>query len=275
MIIDFQKPWADAALLLAAFTAFALAVAGQVAPKQRSVPIRLAAALVPPQMGPDGRGREADIISAAFEATGESRDIIFHVMPFTRHWQAYKADSRYDGVTTVTDDIGIEGRRSAPYVHFQNGVIYRRADFPAGLGPDPLMSLTGRKVVSFAGAATILPEVSAVSRSAALYTERADQLIHTVMFAKNRVDAVIADELIFAHYTRDYLGGDYDAFAQVIVFDPVFCPTPYHLVFRSEELRARFDSGLETIRRDGRLDLIEARYAVAGLTKLPPRQRRC
>jgi hypothetical protein len=198
----FKARWIDYAFSIVPLLIFALAMLSGLPRLGRDSSIRIATALLPPQMDTKGEGQEAEIIVAALIAGGETKSVEFHVMPFTRHWQAFNIDSRFDAVTTVPDELKLEGLRSDSYIDYQNGVIYDVAAFPNGLGVDPLKALTGKRIVAFAGAATILPAMRDVSERSSEYLERKDQLSHSVMFVKGAVDAVVADELIFAFYTR-------------------------------------------------------------------------
>jgi polar amino acid transport system substrate-binding protein len=266
----------DHALGLVAVLVFAFAMLSGLPRLRSDSSIRIATALLPPQMGSDGLGREADIITAALRAGGVSTPVEFHVMPFTRHWQSFKADSRFHGVTTVPDELDLDGLRSDVYIRYQNGVIYRASAFPRGLGEPALAALAGKRIIAFAGAAAILPGMRVVSENALMYLERKDQLSHSIMFAKGVADAVVADELIFAHYTREYLANDYPSFAAASVFDPVFCPTAYRLVLRDDKLRDAFNIGLTSIRASGVLGKIEEKYAAdTGIKKLAPRKDGC
>jgi polar amino acid transport system substrate-binding protein len=277
MTLDtFKTRWVDYAFSMVPLLIFALAMLSGLPRLGHDDAIRIAAALLPPKMDSKGDGQEAEIIVAALVAGGEKRSIEFHVMPFTRHWQVFETDNRFDAVTTVPDELTLDGLRSEPYIDYQNGVFYDVAAFPNGLGGDPLKALAGKRIVAFAGAATILPGMRDVSDKSSEYLERKDQLSHSVMFAKGAVDAVVADELIFAFYTREFLGADYFRVAATTVFDPVFCPTAYHLMFRGELLRNAFNKGLAIIRSDGTLGKITAKYATgAGLTRLSRQNKRC
>jgi hypothetical protein len=266
----------DCALGIVPVLIFALAIrSGAPRPSSEQL-IRVATAQLPPQMNSKGEGQEAKIIIAALRAGGVKADIVFDAMPFTRHWKAFAANNRYAAVTTVPEELKLDGLRSKVYVNYQNGIFYKTAAFPNGLGKDALTALSNRKVVAFAGAATILPGVRSASHSSIEYLEQKDQQSHTVLFVNDKVDLVIADELIFAQYTREYLGADYAKTADATAFDPVFCPTPYHLVFREDSLRDAFDAGLASIRSDGTLDDIEKTYATGtGITKVSRQNQGC
>ncbi|MGD9829943.1 MAG: substrate-binding periplasmic protein [Hyphomicrobiaceae bacterium] len=248
----------------AAFAMFVIALVSGFPRLKDGASIRIAAPLLPPQMTLQGEGREAEIILAAFKAAGVGKPVEFHIMPFTRHWQAFLSDQRLDGVTTVPQDIQIKGIRSETYIHYQNGIFYRLADFPRGLAGEALTRIAAKRIVAFAGSTSVLPQVREVSDKARLYIERADQLSHSVMLQTGFVDVVIADELIFNFYTRELLGDGFQTYARTLAFDPVFCPTPYQMVFRDYELRQAFNAGMAVIARNGELDRINRKYALAG-----------
>jgi len=255
------RRWTGHALSAVTIAVFCAAMVAGLPRLRGDTSIRIATALLPPQMSEDGRGREAEIITAALRAGGVSTPIEFHVLPFTRHWQTFKSDSRFHAVTTVPADLDLDGLRSEPYVRYQNGIIYRRHRFPSGIGEPPFSALFGRRIVAFAGASAILPQIRSISEKALMYMERGDQLSHSVLYVNGVADAVIADELIFAHYTRELLGAAYQGTAEQTVFDPVFCATPYQMVFRDDRMRDNFNSGLNKIRANGELDAIEQKYA--------------
>jgi len=268
--------WFDALLATVALTIFCFAIFTGLPRLQSDNSIRFATALLPPQMDENGQGRETDIILAALRAGGIEKTVEFHVMPFTRHWQIFESDNRFDAVTTVPQDIELSGLMTRPYIAYQNGIIFRSSTFPDGLGKAPLETLADKRVVAFAGASTILPGVNKLGETATLYLERADQLSHSIMFADRFVDAVIADELIFTHYTRQLLRDDYSNFLKTSMFAPAFCSTPYRIVFRDHRLRDAFNKGLSRIKANGKVSMINKRYQrAANLTHTTATRQGC
>ncbi|MEL6421290.1 MAG: ABC transporter substrate-binding protein [Pseudomonadota bacterium] len=236
--------------------------------------VRIVVPLLPPQVTIDGRGRETEIIRAAFAAQAPQVRVEFHVMPFTRHWQAYRDDERFTAVSTVPRDVELAGARSDVYVRYQNGIFFRRTEFPNGLGASPLQQLGQLRLVSFAGSTVVLPQLRPLSERARFYIERADQRAHSVMFADRFVDAVIADELIFDHYTREGIAQGAALDTNAIAFAPIFCPTPYQLVFRDFARRETFNRGLQKIKANGVLRRINRAYRQQrsiGRISQPPR----
>jgi polar amino acid transport system substrate-binding protein len=263
----------DAALALAALAIFSVAILAGLPRLGNDDSIRIATALLPPQMGVDGEGQEAEIIKAALAAGGIAKPIHFHVMPFTRHWKQFNTDTRYHAVTTVPSDLALDGFRSDTYVEYQNGVAYRVDTFPGGLGGAPLAAIAAKRIVAFAGAAAILPPMREVSLRAPLYMERQDQVSHSIMFTEGLVDVVVADELIFDFYTRQVLGERYADYSKRLEFDPIFCPTPYQMLFRDAALRDAFNKGLQVIRANGMLRAINRKYLakLSRPARMPPR----
>lgn len=225
-------------------------------------PLRIVAGLVPPHMTGAGTGREADIIKAALAAGlgTEPDDIEFFVMPFARHWSGYAADNRFDAVATVPDAVEIAGGyRSGHYIAYQNGIGYRCARFPDGIGEDYIADLDGMRVVTFAGAPQIIPSLGRNRQRFATLIERSNQREHSRLLIGDRVDAVIADRAILSHYTREELADQGGSLAD-FGFTPLFQPDPYAMVYRRKEHQEAFDTGVANLRASGRLEEIEARY---------------
>jgi polar amino acid transport system substrate-binding protein len=271
------------------FVTFASGLATFESRQQYTRTIRIAAALLPPHMTEAGEGREADIIRAALKKGGVSEQVEFFVLPFTRHWNAYLRDSRFDALATaplpmVSGDrtdrrnsvLDFNGFPSQRYVEYENGIVYRMSDFPYGLGNDPLQLLEGRRVVAFAGASAILPGLRQSVPSFSLYVERDDQYEHSSMFRQRGVDAIIADRLIIDEYNRRILGSGYADLTAELEFDPIYCPTPYRLVFRRDDLRIAFNKGLQLLTDSGELAAIDERYrAGSGLREAQRDSRPC
>lgn len=229
-------------------------------------PVTVLAPELPPMMTGDGTGREASIIAETLAACGhEAR---FKVVPFGRHWNDFRDGAQVDAVTTVPAGMEMPGARSAPYILYQNGASVLKS---SGLTVKSLADLAGKRVITFAGAPDVLPGLRAAIPSFGDFRERADQMVHSNLLFAGRVDAVLADGLIFAEYNRQLqdkakAGGGlpFDP-AQPVQFTAIFPPTPYSMVFRDESLRGDFDRCLAELKAAGRIDAIDkaavARYS--------------
>lgn len=233
-------------------------------------PVTILAPELPPMMTADGTGREASIIKETLAACGHEAH--FKVVPFGRHWNDYRdgvqAGGQVDAVTTVPSGMEMPGSRSVPYIFYQNGASVLKS---SGLTVRSLADLAGKRVITFSGAPDVLPGLRAAIPSFGDFRERADQMVHSNLLFAGRVDAVLADGLIFAEYNRQLqekaksAGGlPFDP-AQPVQFTAIFPPTSYSMVFRDESLRADFDRCFAELKAKGRVDAIDrewvARYA--------------
>ncbi|MBK1842772.1 transporter substrate-binding domain-containing protein [Azospirillum sp. YIM B02556] len=233
-------------------------------------PVTVLAPEVPPMMTAGGTGREASIIAETLAACGHEAQ--FKVVPFGRHWNEFRDGARgpaqLDAVATVPEGMEMPGSRSVPYILYQNGASVLKS---SGLAVQSLADLAGKRVITFSGAPDVLPGLRAAIPSFGDFRERADQMVHSNLLFAGRVDAVLADGLIFAEYNRQLqekaktAGGlPFDP-AQPVQFTAIFPPTLYSMVFRDESLRADFDRCFAELKAKGRIDAIDretvARYA--------------
>ncbi|MCR9130117.1 MAG: hypothetical protein NXI12_11395 [Alphaproteobacteria bacterium] len=227
--------------------AFALTVLGLVAAyvtvilsdhgsRQQSPTVRVLVGEIPPMVHGDGRGVEIDYLRGLLDLESETR-LEVTVFPFSRHWRNFGALEGYDLVMTVPEPFDLGGWNTAPYVEYANGLVYRRADFPDGLGPAPLDRLAGKRVVGFAGASRLIAAVSDNREGFALYLERYSQFRQAAMLASGLADAVIAERSIIEFYLAE-VGEDLSDY----VFEPVFCPTRYVMAARDGALHDRLSA---------------------------------
>lgn len=246
-----------------------LAALAAAAPPAVARPVTVLAPELPPMMSADGSGREATIITETLAACGHEAH--FKVVPFGRHWNDYRdsvqgsvqAGGQIDAVSTVPAGMEMPGARSAPYILYQNGASVLKS---SGLSVQSLADLAGKRVITFSGAADVLPGLRAAIPGFGDFRERADQMVHSNLLFAGRVDAVLADGLIFAEYNRQLqekakaAGGlPFDP-AQPVQFTAIFPPTAYSMVFRDEQLRADFDRCLAGMKAKGRLDAIDREW---------------
>lgn len=216
---------------------------------------------LPPMMTADGKGHEAAIIRETLEACGHTA--AFRVVPFGRHWIDYRDSAQtggpVDAVTTVPQAMDLPGERSVPYIRYQNGASVLKG---SGLSVSSLADLAGKRVVTFAGALDVLPGLREAVPGFADFRERSDQLVHSNLLFAGRVDAVLADGLIFAEYNRLLLAKAEAGGAlpfnprQEVVFTAIFPPTPYTMMFRDAGLRDAFDRCFSELEKKGRIEAI-------------------
>lgn len=216
---------------------------------------------LPPMFNADGTGRDALIIREALGACGHG--VRFRIVPMGRHWGDYGTGAA-DGVAVVPPAMRLPGWASEVYARYQNGASVLKS---SGLAVNSLADLVGKRVITFAGGVEILPGLREIADRFADLRERADQMVHSNLLFAGRVDAVLADGLIFAEYNRQLrersATGQHLPFDpnQAVVFTAIFPPSPYTVVFRNERLRDDFNRCLAVLSVTGRIDDI-ARAAV-------------
>jgi len=208
-------------------------------------PLRVVAALLPPHLDAQGGGREGAIIRAALDkGLKAKRPVEIHVLPFSKHWSAYQKDERFDAVATVPPvGVDLTGHSTGVYIQYQNGVGYRCADFPDGLGFDPLGKLVGKRVIAFAHAKEIIPDLPTRIPLFEEYHEEKDQRIHSDLLLRGEIDAVIADGGIFRYYTEDVMQA-LGVVGERYCFDPVGAETEFVMIFRRIGDRDAFRQGI-------------------------------
>lgn len=119
--------------------------------------------------------------------------------------------------------------------------------------------LEGLRVATFQNAILIWPDWLGPVDQQKNYIEVADQSLQPKMLERGRVDAVVADQTIFAYYQRRLEEETGRAIKPTRAFsftDPVSFPP----VFKSEQLRDDYNAGLQHIIDSGRFEEIFDSY---------------
>ncbi|WCL53900.1 hypothetical protein [Gimibacter soli] len=216
----------------------------------------IAAPLLFPLYERNGGGVEEAIVIATLAECGLKP--VIQLQPFGRHLESFLQDEAVEAaVTVISAPAGVP--YSFIYSSYQNSVITLR---DRTTKPEHLSDLAGMRVVSFPGAARILPGLGAVRGSFATYIEIANQDAHSRLIMAGRVDAVIADKLIFAAYTNilgAQAGQDGQAAGRFDVA-ALFPETQAHWIFKDAAVGARVHQCFHTIRANGILgQLLEER----------------
>lgn len=200
------------------------------------------------------RGLEYDIIAAAVRAAGFSLEARFAPME-----RLHLALSRgeLDGIATTNSQSGIEAYYSAPYIHYYNAAVALAA---RGYRISSIAELAGYSVSTFQRARFLLgPEFQAMAAANPRYREEAQQINRNRLLYSGRIDVVVGDPRILRYFNRE-VAKQVDT-SQPLTWYMLLPPTPYSVGFRLDELRERFDRGLEAIRASGEYLRIEQRYA--------------
>ncbi len=228
------------------------------APAAQAEHVAVLAGNLPPMFMEGGGGREAEVITAVMEHCGHT--VSFLIEPFTRHWASYEA-GKGDAVATVPPGMTLPGGQTAVYIRYQNGVSTLAANDIGGAGLD---GLAGQRVIAFAGAEQVVPELAGQTGRFGSYREIADQIGQSRMIFGHRVDAVIGDGMIFAEYNRS-LREDPSALMfdpnQPVVFRAIFEPSSYVMNFRDPAIAADFDRCFAELDAAGAVGAINRKWA--------------
>lgn len=218
--------------------------------------IKVLAGNLPPMFLDDGKGREAEIITAVMEKCGHT--VSYEIQPFTRHWESYKSGAG-DAVATVPQGMPIDGTPSDVYIQYQNGVSFLT---DSGASYDGLADLAGKKVIGFKGAESIIPGLSDHTGSFADYREVTDQITQSRSLFGGRVDAIIGDGMLFAEYNQQLRGQSDLRFDpnQSVTFKAVFDSSPYTMAFRNAAHAEDFNRCYKELDADGTIAKINTAW---------------
>ena len=213
---------------------------------------------IPPHFDGQGGGRIGDVISAVLTHCGHQ--VKFTIVPFGRHWHDYKEKTYYDGLATAEADQIFPGYTTKPFINLQDGatVLTAKKDLVSIKAID---QLTHKHIVSFPNAPRILgiEHLLPKFKSFQEETERIDQIR---LLMSGRVDAILADGLITAHFIkklchRSTNGEEPDIdVTKDVLFRRIFNPGPQRLYFRDQAIAEAFDRSYDELNSIGEIERI-------------------
>jgi len=241
--------------LSAAATSVGTPAAEPDAHSQSVIEVRLGFGLAkPPYVMESGKaGVELEIADQALAAGGCK--MIAMQFPPSRGLGMLRA-GLIEGLMTVDEGIGGSGYFSDPYIVYQN-VATTLSNRHIQL--NSIEDLANYSVAGFQNATVILGErFKQVTAHHKDYKEYSYQLLQDNLLYTGRVDVVVGDRLIFRYFSTR-MQPAIDA-SQPVTFHTIFPPNPRKAVFRSAEIRDRFNAGLKAIRSNGQYDAILKKY---------------
>lgn len=222
-------------------------------------PLIVMAPDIPGMSEPGEIGRDVELVNAVLEACGWEAEFVYQ--PFGRHIRTFRDLSAADAVMTVPLSLDIPGVSTSAYIWYHNGAFYNASV----VGPiTTIDDLAGLRAVTFQNGIDILRLSDRVDEFE-LLLEVTDQTIHARMQLMGRVDVILADGLVVATLDRRIrsdrrFGESWPKELDDFVFYPVFNPTPYKMVFRSEELATQFDECFDRLSAKGRIVEINSKH---------------
>jgi ABC-type amino acid transport substrate-binding protein len=223
--------------------------------------IHMVAPNIPPHFNHMGNGRIGDVIRATLARCGHQ--VRFTMVPFGRHWKEYKDSTAFDGLATAEAGQSFPGFSTRPFMHLQDGATVMAA---RGLQEVSTVSdLKGRHVVAFPNASEILGIERDVPAFAS-YAERSNRYDQIRPLFADRVDAILADGLITAHFigvladeARAGREPEIDP-SRRPVFRRIFQAGPQRLYFRDQTVAADFDRCFRQLLSEGEVDRLVQPY---------------
>ena len=224
--------------------------------------LQMIAPEIPPHFDVQGRGRIGDVISAVLTRCGHQ--VKFTVVPFGRHWHDYKGKKQYDGLATAEANQIFPGYTTKPFINLQDGatVLAARKELK---NIKAISALAGKHIVSFPSAPEILGIKHLLSKFKSFQeqTERVDQIR---LLMSGRVDAILADGLITAHFIKNLrqraangLEPDIDVTKDVL-FRRIFKQGPQRLYFRDQTIAEAFDRSYDEMNSSGEIERIAKKF---------------
>lgn len=223
--------------------------------------VRMIAPHMPPHFDKNGDGRIGDVIKAILQCCGHR--VSFTIVPFGRHWKDYEDDENFDGLATAEADQTFTGTTTRAFIHLQDGATVLAA---SGLGHiASVKELYGKRVAAFPKADEILGIQADVPKFKS-FRQRANRFDMIRPLFRNRIDAILADGLIMAHFIRVLRANaeagkepDIDPTAQA-VFRRLFPAGPQRVYFRDEQYARGFDRCFEALLAAGDIERLARPY---------------
>lgn len=199
------------------------------------------------------RGLEVDIVLESTRLAGYAVEPFFAPMERLHHMLAR---GELDGIATTNPRSGLRVFYSRPYIEYHNVAV---ALASRKLEIKRIDDLGRYSVSAFQRARQLLgPEFELMALHNPNYREEPHQVTRNRLLFAGRVDVIVGDRRIIEYFTTQ-VGGEVNV-RQALSWFELFPPTAYHVAFLSDNVRSRFDEGLETLRKRGDYLAIEKRY---------------
>ncbi len=207
-------------------------------------------------------GIELDIIRGALEDKGYRIEPVY--LPFERAYKLFDV-GQLDVVMNAKPGITRHGFLSDPVVTFQNYAIsLTKKAFPKDIGWEHLST---HSVVAFQKAKDLLgPDFKAAVARNKDYQEIAKQELQVNLLFVRELDFVVMDKSIFGYFWKQALQKNQlkaqarKRFEQEVTFHPIFPPSPYPFIFKSEQVKDDFNQGLLELKANGEYQQILDKY---------------
>ena len=201
----------------------------------------------------NGKGLQLDLIREAFLI--ENIKVNFVHMPLGRNMTGFRRINA-DGIITLPPEYVHPALfMSKPYIDYQNvaiSLVERQFDIKT------IADLSGKSIIAFQNAKKFLGDEYESSVAYSMdYRELAEQLKQIELLFLRRTEVIILDINIFKHFIK-YNNGD--VYTKPFTVHYIFKERPYSVGFKSEEIRNKFDTGIQMMKENGSYQLIIDNY---------------
>ena len=198
-------------------------------------------------------GIEYDIIEGTLSLAGYRLEPRFY--PLSRMQALYRS-GELDAAATVTENTGLPGCYSAPYIAYRHAAITLAA---RKLEINSITDLGHYSIATFQTARTELGEdFRAMADANPHYQEVSPQVLRNNMLYTGHVDVVVGDPTIFRYLNREV--PSWIDTHQAITVHPIFPPHPYKIVFADKQVCERFNAALKQFVTSPEYEQIQKKY---------------
>jgi polar amino acid transport system substrate-binding protein len=215
---------------------------------------------IPPYTFENGTGIEIELFKAIIEPYG------YKVKPILMSFKRGKISvqkGRIDAMSTMKVDKDASCHYSDEYIRYHNFAITLKS---SNITLNSIKELKGKSIITWQDAHTMLGKDYFVIFNNKIkapyikkYREMVDQGQQSRLFWANRVDVVIMDKGIFDYYKKLY-AKELDTTQDVTYHDIIGDYTAYHIAFKDNRLRDKYNLGLKRIKSDGTYEKIFRKY---------------
>ncbi|MCW9034349.1 MAG: transporter substrate-binding domain-containing protein [Rhodospirillales bacterium] len=212
---------------------------------------------IPPYVIKDeARGIEFDILKEVLAFKGYEMEPLY--FPLARTLVMLNHND-IDGIMS-TGLKGLPGCYSDSHITYWNFAISLKSH---NLKIDTVADLKNRSIIAFQNAKNYLgEEFKQMAESNPYYKEVADQRIQNKLLFRGRTDVVIADRYIFEWFRKDPSVSSLVPTDQEVTHHPLFEPSHFRAVFKSDKVCQDFNEGLKEMKVSGRYQEIISSYKV-------------
>ena len=192
-------------------------------------------------------GIDVDIIRHI--ATEIGCDVEFHLLAYNRLIADFKA-GKYD-IASPFAFATPQGYLTEPYLPFEDVAVSIN---DKQLTINTVDDLSGKRVIAFQGARSVLGEAFIRAIDGESYLEQAEREVQLRLLVNDRADVVIGERRLLTFIMNNRFP------EKQLIIHPIFETRPYGAIIKDKQLQQKFDSELAAMKASGLYQAILARW---------------